>query len=392
MTKLRFEEIVDEYLDRFENLDTKTKYNRKKRLLKHLYPYMKDDDFVFFTESTIRNFFEEKVNQGYKDNYIRLLLLDIREFLEWADKSGYLTAKYDKNAESVIFRGRKYKNKQKKDIEIYSDEDIQIIRKFYFEEEKHPILGILTGFLLHTGLRLSEAVNVTLSDIKKEIVVREDATVELLYDDTIYQGVISLNSDFEYLINKERPVFSVKSLSKELQKEVTEAIIEVVKELGDKEKLSKITKTIYTINVKEGKFGKKRITKMLLLDEDPFFLEVFELFLKTQQLRKSKSGNEELYLFSYDIYDAYNPNRIIRSVDKIKESTVKSLFSRHTKKLKSLGYDLEIKAHTFRRTYATKLAERGYPIEVVKELLGHENILTTSKYYLNLKNLLADII
>ena len=398
MTKFEFEEVVDKYLDRFENLDEKTKYNRKKRLTKHFYPFVEDGRSVFFTEGVIKKFVEAKRKQGYKDSYIKLLLLDIREFLEWADKKGKITGRYEKEAESIIFRGITYKNRQKKEVQVYSNEDIKIIRWFYSKKEDgedtyhHPILGVLTGFLLHTGLRLNEAVNVKLSDIEKEVVIKEDLALDLLYDDAVYDGLITLNEDFKYLINKERPVFSVKGLSKEIRKEVIEAIAEVLEELGEEERLRKITKTIYTIKVRQAKFGKERITKMLLLDEDPIFAEIFEIFLKAQNLRKLRYDKEDMYLFSYDIHDSKDENKIIRTVEKIKESTVKTLFSRHTKQLKALGYDIEIKAHTFRRTYATRLAERGYPLEVVKEILGHENISTTSKYYMNLKNALKDVV
>lgn len=37
-------------------------------------------------------------------------------------------------------------------------------------------------------------------------------------------------------------------------------------------------------------------------------------------------------------------------------------------------------AHILRATFATRLLERGCPISVVSELLGHENIRTTARY------------
>lgn len=37
--------------------------------------------------------------------------------------------------------------------------------------------------------------------------------------------------------------------------------------------------------------------------------------------------------------------------------------------------------HTYRHTYGTNLCRAGYPIETARELLGHESIETTAKYY-----------
>lgn len=51
--------------------------------------------------------------------------------------------------------------------------------------------------------------------------------------------------------------------------------------------------------------------------------------------------------------------------------------------VKSIGKRAGIKScypHKFRRTIATRLLEKGMPIEEVKELLGHENINTTLVY------------
>lgn len=38
--------------------------------------------------------------------------------------------------------------------------------------------------------------------------------------------------------------------------------------------------------------------------------------------------------------------------------------------------------HVFRRTFATRLAERGCPIEIIQELMGHADAGTTLKSYI----------
>lgn len=43
--------------------------------------------------------------------------------------------------------------------------------------------------------------------------------------------------------------------------------------------------------------------------------------------------------------------------------------------------DKECTVHVFRRTFATRLAENGCPLEIIQELLGHSSAAITSKHY-----------
>ena len=388
MTEFEFTELVDRYLDRFENLDEKTKYNKERRLVKHLFPYLKDD-IAFFNEQTIKHFVKNLREKGYKDSTIRVYLREIREFLEWTDSKGYLTARYDKKAEQTIFRGIKYKNLQKEEVKVYTDKELEIIDKFLTGQldgiPRPPIYPILTGFLFHTGLRLAEALNVKLSDVQKETHIKKDEAFQLLLDPEIFQKVLEKKEEYEYLINPEKPLLSIKAFSPEKKEEILNDLISVLKENKKEKELKQVLKEVYHIEVREAKFGKQRITKMLLLDEYPVFKERFEGFLKYQQLR---AKGEDVYLFSYEIKEG---KRVIRRIERLRETTVKTAFSRYTRELKRLGYDIEIKAHTFRKTYASRLIEKGYSIEIVKELLGHENIGTTSRYYLNAKKIIDEL-
>ena len=42
--------------------------------------------------------------------------------------------------------------------------------------------------------------------------------------------------------------------------------------------------------------------------------------------------------------------------------------------------------HTYRRTFASKLAKSGTPIQVLRDLLGHADISITAKYYINISS------
>lgn len=48
--------------------------------------------------------------------------------------------------------------------------------------------------------------------------------------------------------------------------------------------------------------------------------------------------------------------------------------------------DKNCTVHVFRRTFATRLAERGCPLEIIQELLGHASADTTSKHYVAKSN------
>lgn len=43
--------------------------------------------------------------------------------------------------------------------------------------------------------------------------------------------------------------------------------------------------------------------------------------------------------------------------------------------------DKKCTVHAFRKTFATRMAERDCPIEIVQELLGHADVGTTIRYY-----------
>lgn len=53
--------------------------------------------------------------------------------------------------------------------------------------------------------------------------------------------------------------------------------------------------------------------------------------------------------------------------------------------------DIHFHAHRLRHTLATRLLAQGYPLDVVQEVLGHENIATTRRYAATLPRALFDV-
>ena len=106
-----------------------------------------------------------------------------------------------------------------------------------------------------------------------------------------------------------------------------------------------------------GKGNKERLVMYgnrckLLLDK---YLEIRKNFLK--------DNNEYLFL---GVKGKKINDRVIRSI--INELSVKA------------GINLKISPHTFRHTFATHMLNEGADLRSVQELLGHENLSTTTIY------------
>lgn len=83
---------------------------------------------------------------------------------------------------------------------------------------------------------------------------------------------------------------------------------------------------------------------------------------KKEQIRK---GYRSDFIFTTDSGEFYNNKNLDRALE------------RYYKRI-----NIEPKTmHTYRHTYGTNLCRAGYPIETARELLGHESIETTAKYY-----------
>lgn len=87
-----------------------------------------------------------------------------------------------------------------------------------------------------------------------------------------------------------------------------------------------------------------------------------------------------------DNHDAlFVTNKVYKNADGI--SSVKRLNKQAYQVIaKNIGKAAGVKnkictVHIFRKTFATRLAERGCPIEIIQELLGHADIGTTSTHY-----------
>lgn len=85
---------------------------------------------------------------------------------------------------------------------------------------------------------------------------------------------------------------------------------------------------------------------------------------KAEQLRK---GYRSEFIFTTDSGEFYNNKNLDRALERY---------------YKKIGVTPK-KMHTYRHTYATNLCRAGLPIQTACDLLGHESIETTARFYVN---------
>jgi len=137
----------------------------------------------------------------------------------------------------------------------------------------------------------------------------------------------------------------------------------VVKEVD--EKTGEI-KQLWYVKVKEGKFGKTRDVPILFIPER--FLRDLLLWVKA----KKQIGQP---VFSY--FDEYTK----KFVDFSRPSGRKAVDKMLKTIKKELNLEKNLSAHIFRKSYTTRLAEKGVALEDLQRWLGHSDIRTTQKIY-----------
>ena len=295
--------LIDTYLEELRKIRDTKTVETKEHLLKHLTGYT--DDLVDFDRRELIKFYEHLQKKGLKESTIREILKNIRQFYRWLRQRGY-SVEFDSEALMDIYRAKRKQEKRKK--KYYSDDELNLIlRTIRGEVEgidaKHPIYYLLTTFLVSSGLRLTEALSVKKKDIRIKRVLTEE---------------------------------------------------------GEE-------KEIWTVRVREGKFGKEREALV-------YFFRTEWKVLWEKWLEKLKL---EDFIFTYTIKYPKTTKILV-----LKENTAKRFFWRLEKELKEKDHEIEVNAHRFRNTYITKLATLGIPVNLIAEWVGHERISTTMDVYM----------
>lgn len=102
-----------------------------------------------------------------------------------------------------------------------------------------------------------------------------------------------------------------------------------------------------------------------IIPVDPIVLDELRIHKNWHKREQVSKGYRSDYIFTTDSGKFYNPKNIDRA-----------LFRYY----KTIGVGLK-SMHTYRHTYASNLCRFGTPIETACELLGHDSISTTARYY-----------
>jgi len=295
--------LIDTYLSELRKIRDHKTVENKEHLLKHLTDYT--DDLVDLDRTELIRFYEHLKGKGLKESTIRTILREVRQFYRWLRQRGY-SIEFDSDALTDIYRAKKKQEKKVK--KYYPDSELETILSAIRGtlegfEPKHPIYYLLTIFLVSSGLRLSEALGVKRKDIKIKKVLTSE---------------------------------------------------------GEE-------KEIWTVQVREGKYGKER--EALIYFFRPEWKTLWEKWLS--QLKPDDP------IFTYTIRYPKSTKTLI-----LKQDTAKRFFWELEKKLKEKGYEIEVNAHRFRNTYITKLATLGFPVNLIAEWVGHSRISTTMDVYM----------
>ncbi len=296
--------LIDIYFEELSKIRDKKTVDTKRYLIKHLTDYT--GDLTDFDRRELLSFYEHLKGKGLKESTIREILKTVRQFYRWLGQRGY-SLEFDSETLEDIYRAKRKQEKGKK--KYYSDDDLELIFSAIRGtiegfEPKHPVYYLLAIFLVSSGLRLSEALSVKKKDIKIKKVLTEE---------------------------------------------------------GEE-------KEIWTVRVKEGKFGKERET----------LIYFFKSEWKTLWKKWLEKLTPEDYIFTYTIKYPKSTKTLV-----LKQDTAKRFFWELEKRLKEKGYEIEVNAHRFRNTYITRLATLGIPVNLIAEWVGHSKISTTMDIYMS---------
>ena len=138
----------------------------------------------------------------------------------------------------------------------------------------------------------------------------------------------------------------------------------------------RVTKTLAEVSdgMKDGKLqthvdvtDPKSKKSVRTIPVDPIVYEELRRHKKWHRAEQIKNGYRSDYIFTTDSGEFYNNKNLDRALE------------RYYKKI-----GVEVKPmHTYRHTYATNLCRAEMPIQAACELLGHESIETTARFYVN---------
>lgn len=347
-----------------------------------------------------------------KQYYIRTYITDengnkkqvTKHNKEWIGKDGYWKAHEEEN----LIRNKKYNNYENITInqlyEMYLNSVINklkpsTIRKLKDNYRLHikPFLGnkkvfsLTTQDILEFHSKLDEKKNkIKTSDSKRGV---DEYKLSTKFKKNIHINLVSmLNYACKYLElskNVASIVGNFKAPKGTIKKEMQFLTIEEFNEFILQEK-NEIYKDFYTILFYTG----MRKGELLALTKEDIYFEKNELVINKSlnprngiksTVPKTNKSNRTIKMLGVvsEILKKYkdSDNTCIFGLDKIKLTTLQRKCDNNCK---SACIDKNIRIHDFRHSFASMCINKGVPIEIISEYLGHENISTTLNTYSHL--------
>ena len=138
----------------------------------------------------------------------------------------------------------------------------------------------------------------------------------------------------------------------------------------------RITKTLAdcTDGIKNGKMitrldvtDPKTASSVRTIPIDPVVLDELQIHRKWHREEQMHNGYRTDYIFTTDSGEHFDPKNLDRAL---------------TRYYKRIGVEPK-PMHVYRHTYGTNLCKNGVSIETASVLMGHSDISTTAKYYVN---------
>lgn len=156
------------YLASFTGRHEGTLRNKRARLL-HLFDFGFREDW---NEQTVKEFYEHLKDKGLAVATIKEVLREVKAFLRWLRKRHYAVF-IDESAFRNLWQA--YSLKARKRKEVFTEEELE--KFFAYCDTKPPIYKVFFLLLLHSGLRVNEALSLT----SENLVIKKLKDKEVLF-------------------------------------------------------------------------------------------------------------------------------------------------------------------------------------------------------------------
>lgn len=306
-----FNILSEKYIRTFFMYDSELADTTKAMYLNAWERFVKTSDFYYnklnqITSATIQQFYNDLHASGVKTSTIKKLHNLMGKFYRYIDVQGYgrnivVSVKVPKDNRII---------KSSSDVVIWTDEELEKIVKGIETQNNRFRWGFLIILLKNTGLRIGEALAVSINDIDEDgLHVRRQVNENAVYNDNKYEYKVKIRN---VKSNCSRRIIP---LNEEVRKELEKHLVWQMQDA-----------------------------------------------LKYGYRAKLEDGR----LFTTNTGEYYSPRSVAKALRKFYER---------------IGVTPK-GAHTYRHTFGTLLCKRGVGIEVCSQLMGHESIQTTAKYYI----------